>query len=469
MKLTNKNETVSIARNREKYIRKNRYYHENISSIIEASVPPGSTVLEVGCGTGYLLRKLENRICTGIDISDEMIQEARKLDPLGKIDFIAGDAETHVFTTTFDYILISDTLGYIRDVQRLFNNLSKICHEETRLVITYHNFLWNPLLKIAEFIHLKMPQHRLNWLGTLDVENLLYLENYEIIKTEDSLLFPIFIPFLSGFGNKFLIHIFPFGTLALSRTVIARRVGTINDYSVSIVIPARNEEGNIENAVRRMPKFGKQLEIIFVEGHSTDNTYGEIERVIDKYSADISIKVVKQPGKGKGDAVRAGFTVAQNDVFMILDADLTVAPEELPKFYEAICHGKGELINGTRLVYPLEKDSMRFLNMVGNKFFSLLFTWLLGQKVKDTLCGTKVLHKKTWWKIAGNRSFFGDFDPFGDFDLLFGASRLNLKIIEVPIRYHSRVYGATNISRFKHGWLLLKMSCFAFLKLKLRK
>jgi SAM-dependent methyltransferase len=469
MNLKYKNKTASIALNREKFIRKNRYYHESLSTIIEGAIPPRSTVLEVGCGTGYLLRNLKDCVCTGIDISADMIQEARSLDPECKIEFIAGDAETHPFNAKFDYIIISDSLGYFKDVQRVFKNLHKISHKETRIILTYHSFLWYPLLKFAEFLCLKMPHHRLNWLGTIDVKNLLSLEGFEIIKIDDSLLFPVMFPFVSFLCNRFLINFFPFNLFALSSILFARPIPSGQEYSVSIIIPARNEEGNIENAVRRIPQFGTQLEIIFVEGNSTDNTFAEIARVIDTYSDRYSIKVVKQPGKGKGDAVRMGFDIASNDILMILDADLTVPPEDLPKFYDALCHGKGELIIGTRLVYPLEKDSMRFLNMVGNKFFSLLFSWLLGQNIKDTLCGTKVIHKKNWQKIAENRSFFGDFDPFGDFDLLFGASKLNLKILEIPIRYQSRVYGTTNISRFKHGWLLLKMSFIALLKLKLRK
>jgi glycosyltransferase involved in cell wall biosynthesis len=172
-------------------------------------------------------------------------------------------------------------------------------------------------------------------------------------------------------------------------------------------------------------------------------------------------------GIGKGDAVRKGFAAATGDVLMILDADLTVPPEDLPKFFEALTSGKGEFINGTRLVYPMERQAMRTLNHLGNKFFSLAFTWLLEQRFRDTLCGTKVLFRRDYERIAANRHYFGDFDPFGDFDLIFGASRLNLRIVEVPVRYRERTYGVTNISRFRHGWLLLRMCLVAFRKLKL--
>jgi glycosyltransferase involved in cell wall biosynthesis len=187
--------------------------------------------------------------------------------------------------------------------------------------------------------------------------------------------------------------------------------------------------------------------------------------VIGQYP-DHDIKVLAQDGKGKGDAVRKAFEHARGDVLMILDADLTMPPEALPKFYEALASGKGEFINGTRLVYPMENDAMRFLNWVANRVFSWLFTWLLNQRFTDTLCGTKVLAKGHYQQIARNRNYFGDFDPFGDFDLIFGAAKANLKIIEIPIKYASRKYGETQISRFRHGWLLLRMVVFAFRKLK---
>jgi glycosyltransferase involved in cell wall biosynthesis len=231
------------------------------------------------------------------------------------------------------------------------------------------------------------------------------------------------------------------------------------------VIPCRNEKGNIEAAIQRLPNFGNHQEIIFVDGHSTDGTVEEIQRVIDTYR-DRTIRFLAQDGQGKGDAVRKGFAAATGDILMILDADLTVPPEDLPKFYDAIVCGKGEFINGCRLVYPMEGQAMRFLNLLGNKFFSVAFSWLLNQPLKDTLCGTKVMFREDYLKLAANRHYFGDFDPFGDFDLILGASKLNLKILEVPIRYRDRTYGSTKISRFQHGWLLLKMTFFAFCKLK---
>src|SRR5262249_37179114 len=267
--------------------------------------------------------------------------------------------------------------------------------------------------------------------------------------------------------NRFLCKLWPLRHLALANFVIARPAPKSSAAApkVSVIVPARNESGNIAAIFERTPHMGRETELIFVEGHSTDDTLARIESEMHAHS-EMCSNLFRQTGKGKGDAVRLGFAKATGDVLMILDADLTVPPEDLPRFYEVLVQGKGDFINGVRLVYPMERQAMRFLNLLGNKFFSLAFSWLLGQPIKDTLCGTKVLWKHDYEAIAANRAYFGDFDPFGDFDLIFGAVKLNLKLADVPIRYRERTYGATNIQRWKHGWLLLKMVVFAARRLK---
>jgi len=457
-----------VARKRDKYIRRNRYYYKDIIKFLKFNIPEGSKILEIGCGTGYLLNALKPLKGVGIDISSGMIDMAKENYP--HLEFFKMDAESIRLEESFDYIIISDTLGYFEDIQKAFKELSKVTHPGSRVIITYHSFLWQPLLKLAELLRLKMPQNRLNWLNKGDIINLLHLEDFEIIKQGRRFLFPKFFPLLSWFFNRYIAHLPLINRLCITGYIITRPgIGHAPDnqkYSVSVIVPARNEKGNIENAVLRTPKLGKHTELIFVEGHSSDDTLEEIKRICEKYKNDLDITYTVQDGKGKGDAVRKGFEMAKGDVLMILDGDLTVPPEDLTKFFNAISSGKGEYINGSRLVYPMEKQAMRTLNIMGNKFFSIMFSWLLGQPLKDTLCGTKVISKENWEKVVANRHYFGDFDPFGDFDLIFGAAKLNLKIIEVPIRYRAREYGETNISRFRHGWLLLKMVFFAMNKIK---
>jgi glycosyltransferase involved in cell wall biosynthesis len=256
--------------------------------------------------------------------------------------------------------------------------------------------------------------------------------------------------------------------LCLRTYIVGRPVRQFPDrkFSVSIVIPCRNEKGNVENAILRMPKFGTAQEILFVEGNSSDATFEECERVRDAYRGVWDIKVLKQDGKGKGDAVRKGFAAATGDVLMILDADLTMPPEALPKYHAVIETGKADFVNGTRLIYPMEHEAMRPLNLIANRFFAYLFSYLVNTRLTDTLCGTKVLLRKDYEVLARERGYFGNFDPFGDFDLIFGAAKQNLKIIETPIHYKARTFGETQISRFRDGWLLLKMVWFAYRKLK---
>lgn len=456
-----------IAGDRIKWLKRNRYYHNDLIRFFKYNILQKSSVLDIGCGVGQLLGNLNPEKGIGIDTSKEAVDKASK--SYRQYRFIQMDAENIRLQEKFDYIIISDAIGYFEDVQKAFNELGKVCTPKTRILITYQNFLWLPILNLAETLHLKMPSRKLNWLGVQDIENLLNLEGFETIKKGSRLLLPKYLPLISWFLNKYIARLPLMHHLCLTNYIIAKPVFSQPDnkkYSVSVIIPARNEAGNIENAVKRIPQMGRATEIIFVEGNSTDNTLEEIKMVCEKYARSTNISYCQQDHKGKGDAVRKGFAKATGDILMILDADLTVSPEDLTKFYNAIANGRGEYINGTRLVYPMEKEAMRFLNMLGNRFFSLVFTWLLDQRIKDTLCGTKVLFRADYERLAANRHFFGDFDPFGDFDLLFGSAKLNLKLVEVPIRYQAREYGSTNISRFRHGWLLLKMVFFAMNKIK---
>lgn len=455
----------SEAEKRDAWRSRNWYYHAILLKLIRFVVPEGKMVLELGTGTGDLLADIKPSYGVGVDISPRMVEVATKKYP--HLEWKVGDAAEITLGEKFDYVILSDFIGYLDDVEYLFTSLERVCHERTRVMVTYYNYLWEPLLRLVEFLHLKSRQPLQNWLSARDIENMLSLGGFEVIKRGKKMIFPLHIPILSPVLNTFVANLPIISSLGLIQYIVARPVLRVKkEYSVSIVIPARNERGNIASIVERLPEFGMSQEIIFIEGGSTDGTFEEIERVQKEHVGRKNIHRAKQDGTGKGDAVRKGFAMAKGDVLMILDADLTVRPEDLPKFYNAIASGRGEFINGSRLVYQLEKESMRFLNILGNKFFSVIFSWLLGQRIKDTLCGTKVLFKKDYKDIAAGRSYFGDFDPFGDFDLLFGAAKLNLKIIEVPVRYQARTYGYTNIQRWQHGWLLLRMVLFAIRKIK---
>jgi hypothetical protein len=367
-----------------------------------------------------------------------------------------------------DFILLNGNIHYERDIQDFLNKLRDICSTHTRLVITYYSTLWKPLIVLSTFLGLRRKTIETNWVSHEDISNLLLLTDYEVVRVENKILIPFYIPLISAFLNRYISPLPFFRHLNLVNILIARPLLSKIEKvpSVSIVVAARNEEGNIRNILNRVPKMGPNDELIFVEGNSTDNTWNTILELSKEYSSKLNILTAQQEGKGKGDAVRKGFSLASKEILMILDADLTVPPEDLPRFYNAIKEGKGEFINGSRLVYPMEKEAMRFFNLLGNKFFAMAFSYVLGQRFKDTLCGTKVISLENYKKLEKNRNYFGDFDPFGDFDLIFGASRMGLKIVEVPIIYRERTYGTTNISRWKHGAILLAMLFFAARKIK---
>ncbi|MEI7663763.1 MAG: glycosyltransferase [Bacteroidota bacterium] len=452
------------ATSRPKWKRRNGFYHGSLQKYFSFVIAENSRVLEIGCGPGDLLASMKPSYGVGIDFAPAIIGLAREKYP--ELHFYVGEADEFILSETFDYIILSDLVGSLWDVQQVFSHLRSFCHPQTRLVISNYNYLWEFVMHLGEKLHLKLRQPKQNWLSTADIDTLLQLEGFQLITCRHKLLFPKYLPVINFLFNRVIANLPLVHNLDLVNIIVARpQYAPQTEYSVTIVVPARNERGNIENAIRRTPSFGLSQEFIFVEGHSSDNTYEEMLRVKEAYPMK-DIRVIRQSGKGKGNAVREGFETAKGEILMILDADLTMPPEELVKFYSALQQNKGEFINGCRLVYPMDKDAMRFLNLLANRFFGVFFTFLLGQRLKDTLCGTKVLFKRDYLAIQKNRSYFGDFDPFGDFDLLFGAAKLNLKITEIIIRYRDREYGSTQISRFKHGWLLIKMSLFAARKMK---
>ena len=439
-----------------------RCYRKLLAHYYRFLIPPDASVLEIGCGSGEFLAFLPNRDVTGTDLSRRQIERARTRLPHGV--FVRQAAEVLQFDRTFDFVILSDTPNFAADLQVVFERIHSVTHPRTRLLLNFYSNLWRPVLAIAKQLGLQHSHPALNWLTLPDVTNLLHLADWEVLRSEARILMPIPLIGLDRLMNRFLAPVFQVFCLSVFVVARSKRVSR-GDYTVSVIVPARNEAGNIQAVVDRLPAIGRDMEIIFIEGHSRDNTWDEIQRVV-RDNPSLRIRAMRQTGKGKGNAVREAFEAATGDILMILDADLTMPPEELPKYYEAVASGKADFANGVRLVYPMNEEAMQFLNLCANKTFSLIFSWLIGQPLKDTLCGTKVLFKSDYLKIAMNRSYFGDFDPFGDFDLLFGAGRLHLKMADIPVRYRERSYGSTNIQRWRHGVLLARMVMVAARKLK---
>jgi SAM-dependent methyltransferase len=446
---------------------KNSYYYAWLEKIYVSNVRPGNSVLEIGCGCGDLLAAVKPAYGVGIDTDVEAIETAKQR--FGDLHFEVQDPHDLQLEGVFDTVLICNSIGTWGDIQQVLERIHPYTHDDTRIIITYYSYLWEGLLRLGSLLRLRRANHYQNWLPPEDIINFLSLSNYDFIRSDSTMMMPKRIPILSAFCNRFLSLLPILRHLNLINLVIARPNPTpknADELSVSVIVPCRNEKGNIADAIARIPHMGRETEIIFVDGNSTDETAEEIVKQISLHP-ERRIHLINQgDGVGKGDAVRKGFAAATGDILVIQDADLTAPPEDLTKFFNAYCQGKGEYINGSRLVYPMEKQAMRFLNLLGNKFFGKLFSWLLNQRFRDTLCGTKMISRKHYQILADNRSFFGEFDPFGDFDLIFGSVKQNFKVAEVPVTYRARTYGDTNISRFRHGWLLLKMSWVAFKKIK---
>jgi SAM-dependent methyltransferase len=456
---------TDFARNFERWERSRAGYQTRLKEIYSFLIPPGMRVLEIGCARGDLLAALKPARGVGVDFCPAMIERARQRYP--DLEFMHGDAHDFDLGETFDYIVCSDLVNDLWDVQKVFQNVSRHRHASTRVILNAYSRLWELPRRFAEAIGLVKRQTMQNWLAPGDVVNLLYLADLEVIRRSEEILWPFGTPVIRQLANRYLVKLAPFRWLGIANVFVARpRPERVQpEPVVSVVVAARNEAGNIPQIFDRVPRMGAGTELIFVEGGSSDDTWGAIEREIAR-RPEVKARLYKQPGKGKGDAVRVGFQEASGELLMILDADLTVPPEDLPRFYEAWASGKAEFVNGVRLVYPMEDRAMRFFNSVGNKFFSLAFTWLLSQSIKDTLCGTKVLSKRDYETLARNRAYFGEIDPFGDFDLLFGAAKYNLKIVDLPVRYGERIYGETNIQRWTGGVLLLRMVVKAMRKIK---
>jgi SAM-dependent methyltransferase len=434
------------------------FYHRMLESKASQLVRPGLRVLELGCGNGDLVAALEPSFGAGIDFSGVACNQAHQRHP--ELLIMRSDAHTIPLKGTFDVVILSDLINDLWDAQQVFARLSAHVHAGTRIILNVHNRLWQLPLGFAELLGLKNQTRPQNWFAPTDLRNLAALTDFQIVKFVPEILLPVWLPLLSWFSNNFLVKFWPFNIFGLTNFIVLRplsKAGRPLEPSVSVIIPARNEAGNIASIFQRLPSLGSKMEMIFVEGHSRDETRTVIEKQIFAHPEQ-KAHLLAQEGSGKATAVWQGFAAAQNDILMILDSDLSVAPEDLPRFYDALLANKGELINGSRLVYPMEGRAMALANLAGNKLFSLVFSWLLEQPVKDTLCGTKVLWRTDFEALKDHWQLFGKVDPFGDFDILLGASKLNLRIIDLPVRYRERTYGSTNIQRWRHGLMLLRIT-----------
>lgn len=437
-----------IVNDYDKWKRKNSYYHETIKSFVRRQIRPGSSVLEVGCGTGDILAAVQPGQGMGIDISPEMVRLAQTKYP--QYRFVCSAAEDFRCNEKFDFIVLVDVLDHVYDIMDVFSNLFHLCHSQTRIILTTINPWWEPVLSLAEKIGAKMPEGPHNFIEKREIACILELCHFTVNYSGYLLLFPKNIPLLSYLANTLGVRMWGLNKFSFVQYMIAGPSAskeTDLGLGCSVIIPCRNEEENIENAIRRIPKMGTKTEIIVVNDGSTDKTADKV-RALQNEFPDVRL-IDYSPNRGKGHAVHLGFEAATEDVLMILDADLSVSPEELPRFFEPLNRAQCQFVNGTRMVYPMEKQAMRTLNLLGNKLFGLLMTFIIGQNLTDTLCGTKAFYRRDY------EYFDKGMDRWGDFDLLFSAARMGLKILEVSVHYKERRSGESKMKTFRHAFHLL--------------
>ncbi len=363
---------------------------------------------------------------------------------------------------------LNGNFNHDTDIQSLLEKLKPSMSPESRVFALAYNPYIKPLYMMAKALGFRTAPVPNTFITEDDIRSICSVAGFELVRLRPCIYMPYYIPWISNLIN-FLMPMIPLvrKTSLISLLVLRPKVSREDLPSVSIIVPARNEKGNIEDAVTRMPDFGgAQRELIYVEGHSSDGTWEEIQRVQVAHGSKFKIHSYQQTGKGKSDAVRLGFEKATNELMFILDADLTMPPEMMTRFYEAYRNGHGDFLNGSRLIYPMESKAMKPLNFIGNKFFAKFLSFTLDNYISDSLCGTKVFTKRDYLRMIKWREDFGDFDPFGDFELLFPAAQLGFKITDIPIKYKNRVYGETQISRFTHGFMLLRMTLIGLFKIK---
>lgn len=455
----------TIAGRRYEWIRSNSYFYDHLKRAIQFVVEPNKRVLEVRCETGELLASVAPSYGVGVEISDAMSEAARVRHP--DLHFVTSDIESLDLGETFDYILFNHIFDTV-DILRALERIRRHCAPHTQIIVINYNYLWQSILDFASKLGLRSKFVEPNWVSENDIRGFLKLAGFRPVRKHRFLLFPKYIPLLSSALNKFFARLPGLRRLCMMQIMVARPFSEPKreeDLTVSVVVPCRNEVGNIRHAVERIPQMGRHTEILFCDDKSNDGTPEEITRMQALYP-DKDIRLIHGPNICKAENVWTGFRAARGDVLMILDADLTVMPEELPMFLRALATSRGDFINGSRLVYPMPGLAMKSANLLGNKFFGLLFSFLLDQRLKDTLCGTKVLWRNDWLRMQPHLGSWGIQDRWGDYELIFGAHKLHLEIVEVPVHYQERIHGVTKMTKvFANGWRMLLICWHAWHRL----
>ena len=442
----------SLAKDYDKWIKKNAYYHDNIKTLVKQIIPPSSKVLEIGCATGEILAATKPSLGIGIDLSPKIVKIAK--EKFSQYTFFCSSIEDFKYNEKFDYIIMIDLIDHVYDIIEVFESVYNLCTPTTKIILSTINPWWEPVLSLMEKVGGKMPEGPHNFLERRYLTKIVEFLDFSISCSGYMLLFPKYIPIFSFLANAMGTKLWGINKFSFVHYMVLQPLPkNVNDLdlSCSVVIPCYNEAGNIEEAIRRIPHMGKETEIIVVNDGGTDETANIVKKLQRNYH---NLRLIDYTtNRGKGYAVKQGFDAATKEVIMILDADMSVIPEELPRFFNLLNKGACDFVNGTRMIYLKQDQAMGFLKLLGNKLFALIMTFIAKQNVTDTLCGTKALYKKNYKYIKMG------LDKWGDYDLLFGAIKLGNKIAEIPVHYMARRTGESKMRTVKHGFHLLWV-CF---------
>jgi hypothetical protein len=438
----------SLADDWDLWERRNAFYRSALRAHFAGIIPAGAAVLELAAGMGQLLHELAPRAGVGVNYAERLNAEARKRHP--ELTFVLGQVDRLEVPAGFvpEYVVLNHMIDFVHDLWDSLHAIAGKIEGNALVAVTTSNPLWAPILRLASALRLRTPHAARNFVTARDVRSVLELLGFDVVEEGWLVPMPLGVPGLARLVNLVVPEIPILRAACSVQSLTARRRLPRAGLTCTVIIPCHNEEGNLEATAARVPAMGARTEILVVDDGSTDGTRAAAERA---RARDPRVRILAfDKNRGKAGAVFAAIEAATGDVAIILDADATVPPEVLPKFFEALATGHADFVNGTRLVYPVPGKAMKIANFLGNKMFCFIASWVLRQRVSDTLCGTKAFLRSDFLRMPRL-----SVDRWGDFTLLFGAARLRLRIREIPVHYEERTAGRSKMRAFVEVWRFL--------------
>tara|TARA_B110000977_G_scaffold125183_1_gene160299 strand:+ start:1495 stop:2904 length:1410 start_codon:yes stop_codon:yes gene_type:complete len=446
---------------RENFLKKKNFLFDEISKALNYLINDSNYVKFFCCGNSSIVNKVNSKNIYINEINNTFINSLTKSE-IKKEDEINKNLN-------FDHIVIAD-IEHQKFITKNLIDLNEKIDNECRVIVLSKSIFWSTLINFYKKIKNIGPDKN-NFLPYSNLRKIFLNTNFEIVKNEKI----IFFPFQFSLLTKFINQIFRFPVLnffCMINLTVLKKVQKKNYQAegkkISFIIPCKNEGGNIKFFYEKIINSTINAEFLFGNDNSSDNTLDEIKK-LQQAIPNKEIKIYDGPGVCKSENVYKGINLASGEIILIYDADLTVSFDDLVNSINLLLKTDADFINCTRMIMPQQKNAMKFLNFYGNLFFAFLFSILFKQKITDTLCGTKIFFKKDWEQIKKYNNTWGAKDLWGDFDLLLGAYKNNLKIVENPISYTDRKEDETKMTGIiKNSIRMLIITFVAYYKLRIR-